>query len=122
MFAGVATGDCEIYVGSVSANATLLVHPSSLKYTPSHPNILQIRGAATSDGIHATLFHDGVAASDLEWIALSVIIELDLIPFENFVDLNRYIHFLTKYIDASWVCAAITSQMPNIDSCQAHGF
>ncbi|KAJ6571445.1 hypothetical protein B0H19DRAFT_661060 [Mycena capillaripes] len=45
-----------------------------------HPNIVQIRGAASSGGIHATLFHD------------------DLIPFEHFLDLHRCSHFSTLYI------------------------
>ncbi|KAJ7802927.1 hypothetical protein B0H13DRAFT_2495127 [Mycena leptocephala] len=46
--------------------------------TIRHPNIIQMRGAASSGGIHATLFHD------------------DLIPFEQFLD--RYSSILKVFI------------------------
>ncbi|KAF7362954.1 hypothetical protein MVEN_00646700 [Mycena venus] len=45
-----------------------------------HPNILQVRGAASTGNIHATLFHG------------------DLIPLEHFVD--KHSHFSTVYIYA----------------------
>ncbi|KAF7377049.1 hypothetical protein MSAN_00123000 [Mycena sanguinolenta] len=45
-----------------------------------HPNIIQICGAASSNGIHATLFND------------------DLIPLSHFLDLHRESHFTTIYI------------------------
>jgi hypothetical protein len=44
----------------------------SLKYTHSHPNIIQACGAASSGNIHATLFHEGKAL-DLK----CVIVELE---------------------------------------------
>ncbi|KAJ6566333.1 hypothetical protein B0H19DRAFT_709244 [Mycena capillaripes] len=51
------------------------------KYTSiRHPNIIQIRGAASSGSIHATLFHD------------------DLIPLDQYMDLYRHSHFLTVSI------------------------
>ncbi|KAJ7315696.1 hypothetical protein DFH08DRAFT_755182, partial [Mycena albidolilacea] len=53
------------------------------KYTAiRHPNIIQIYGAASSCGIHATLFHD------------------DLVPFQQYVDTYRYSHFATAYFYA----------------------
>ncbi|KAJ6566412.1 hypothetical protein B0H19DRAFT_710025 [Mycena capillaripes] len=45
-----------------------------------HPNIVQIRGAASSGSIRAALFHD------------------DLIPFKQYLDFYRHSHFLTVYI------------------------
>ncbi|KAJ7863402.1 hypothetical protein B0H13DRAFT_2565184 [Mycena leptocephala] len=48
--------------------------------TIRHPNIVQMCGAASSGGIHATLFHD------------------DLIPFENFVDYYHHSPILQVYI------------------------
>ncbi|KAJ7679342.1 hypothetical protein DFH06DRAFT_1465460 [Mycena polygramma] len=48
-----------------------------------HPNILQIRGAASSGGIHATLFHD------------------DLIPYRDFLDQYRHLPISTVYISGS---------------------
>ncbi|KAJ7667207.1 hypothetical protein B0H17DRAFT_1089008 [Mycena rosella] len=45
-----------------------------------HPNFVQIYGAASSCGIHATIFHD------------------DLIPRQDFQDLYRHSHFTTVYI------------------------
>ncbi|KAJ7227994.1 hypothetical protein B0H12DRAFT_235214 [Mycena haematopus] len=48
----------------------------------NHPNIIQIAGAATSGGIHATLFND------------------DLIPLKQFVDHYQDSHFLMVYIYA----------------------
>ncbi|KAF7330678.1 hypothetical protein MSAN_02453200 [Mycena sanguinolenta] len=47
-----------------------------------HPNIIQMCGAASSNGIHATLFND------------------DLIPARHFIDSYRDSHFLTVYIYA----------------------
>ncbi|KAJ6452403.1 hypothetical protein C8R45DRAFT_1083360 [Mycena sanguinolenta] len=47
-----------------------------------HPNIIQISGAATSGGIHATLFTD------------------DLIPLRHFLDHYLNSHFSTVYIHA----------------------
>ncbi|KAJ7333208.1 hypothetical protein DFH08DRAFT_304189 [Mycena albidolilacea] len=53
------------------------------KYTSlRHPNIVQIYGAASSGGIHATLFHD------------------HLVPFQQYVDTYRYSHFTTVYFYA----------------------
>ncbi|KAJ6566416.1 hypothetical protein B0H19DRAFT_710077 [Mycena capillaripes] len=53
------------------------------KYTSiRHPNIIQIRGAASSGSIHATLFHD------------------DLIPLEQYMNFYRHSHLLTVYIYA----------------------
>ncbi|KAJ6566326.1 hypothetical protein B0H19DRAFT_709108 [Mycena capillaripes] len=48
----------------------------------NHPNIIQIRGAASSGSIHATLFHD------------------DLIPLEQYMNFYRHSHLLTVYIYA----------------------
>ncbi|KAJ6566308.1 hypothetical protein B0H19DRAFT_708823 [Mycena capillaripes] len=53
------------------------------KYTSiRHPNIIQIRGAASSGSICATLFYD------------------DLIPLKHFINLYRKSHFFTVYIYA----------------------
>jgi hypothetical protein len=41
------------------------LHTSLLNDTLSHPNIIQIRGAASSGNIHATLFHDGAPSMRL---------------------------------------------------------
>ncbi|KAJ6544148.1 hypothetical protein B0H19DRAFT_1267451 [Mycena capillaripes] len=49
-----------------------------------HPNIVQIRGAASADGIHATLFHDDI-----------------------FVDLHQHSHFMTVYI---WAYSGVEFQ------------
>ncbi|KAF7374271.1 hypothetical protein MSAN_00310100 [Mycena sanguinolenta] len=45
-----------------------------------HPNIIQIYAAASSNNIHATIFHD------------------DMIPFNHFLDLHRDSPLLTVYI------------------------
>ncbi|KAF7353516.1 hypothetical protein MSAN_01541200 [Mycena sanguinolenta] len=50
-----------------------------------HPNIIQICGAASSNGIFATLFND------------------DLMPLQEIVDRHRDCHFLTVYIYAHCV-------------------
>ncbi|KAJ6522009.1 hypothetical protein B0H19DRAFT_1386766 [Mycena capillaripes] len=47
-----------------------------------HPNIIQISGAASCGGIHATIFHE------------------ELVPFRHFVDLYQHCHFSTVYIYA----------------------
>ncbi|KAF7377075.1 hypothetical protein MSAN_00126000 [Mycena sanguinolenta] len=47
-----------------------------------HPNIVQIWGAASSNGIHATLFND------------------DFIPLQEILDRHRDSHFMTVYIYA----------------------
>jgi hypothetical protein len=39
-----------------------------LSYTPSHPNIIQLHSAASSNNIHATVFYDGVIIH-LKWVA-----------------------------------------------------
>ncbi|KAJ6566329.1 hypothetical protein B0H19DRAFT_1137451 [Mycena capillaripes] len=57
-----------------------------------HPNILQIRGAASSGSIHVTLFHD------------------DLIPLEQYMNFYRHSHFFTVYIYACCVCVSPTCQ------------
>ncbi|KAJ6525945.1 hypothetical protein B0H19DRAFT_581028 [Mycena capillaripes] len=50
--------------------------------TIRHPNIIQIRAAASSGGLHAIIFHD------------------DLIPFEHFLNFHRHSHLWTVYIYA----------------------
>ncbi|KAJ7927344.1 hypothetical protein B0H13DRAFT_2312744 [Mycena leptocephala] len=45
-----------------------------------HPNVVQMFGAASSGGVHATFFHD------------------DLIPYHHFLDLHRHSPILTVYI------------------------
>ncbi|KAJ6468034.1 hypothetical protein C8R47DRAFT_1078522 [Mycena vitilis] len=47
-----------------------------------HPNIIQIYGAASSGGIHATLFYG------------------DLIPLEHWLDLHKHFPCLAVYMDA----------------------
>jgi hypothetical protein len=39
--------------------------------TPSHPNIIQMCGAASSNNIHATVFHDGVIIH-LKWVTIEL--------------------------------------------------
>ncbi|KAJ6526647.1 hypothetical protein B0H19DRAFT_1275501 [Mycena capillaripes] len=48
----------------------------------NHPNIIQMSGAASCGGIHATIFHE------------------ELVPFRHFVDLYQHCHFSTVYIYA----------------------
>ncbi|KAF7340639.1 hypothetical protein MSAN_02135800 [Mycena sanguinolenta] len=50
-----------------------------------HPNIIQLCGAASSNGMHAAIFHD------------------DLIPLRHFLDRYRESHFKTVYIYACFV-------------------
>jgi hypothetical protein len=57
-FLGMAAGSCEIYVYSASFIGIFTTHQLS-KFSCSHPNIIQIYGAASSGGINAILFHDG---------------------------------------------------------------
>ncbi|KAF7337088.1 hypothetical protein MVEN_02146000 [Mycena venus] len=45
-----------------------------------HPSIVQIWGAASSNNIHATIFHD------------------ELVPFQDFLDLYNRSHFVTVHI------------------------
>jgi hypothetical protein len=35
------------------------VSRAMMNYTPSHPNIIQLHSAASSNKMHATVFHDG---------------------------------------------------------------
>jgi hypothetical protein len=74
-----------------------------LKYTRSHPNIIQIYGAASSGDIYATVFHDG---AHLAWNVLHLvcfILEAEFVPFRQFVDGYRYSHFATVYFYACCV-------------------
>ncbi|KAJ7157559.1 hypothetical protein C8R43DRAFT_402172 [Mycena crocata] len=48
-----------------------------------HPNIVQLYGAASSNGLHATIFHD------------------ELAPFSQFLDRYRSSHFFAVYTLAS---------------------
>ncbi|KAJ6525977.1 hypothetical protein B0H19DRAFT_1197577 [Mycena capillaripes] len=58
-----------------------------------HPNLIQIYGAASFSGTHATVFHD------------------DLIPFKHFTELYKSSHFKTVHIYACCVCASITREI-----------
>ncbi|KAF7377033.1 hypothetical protein MSAN_00121400 [Mycena sanguinolenta] len=53
-----------------------------LMHATRHPNIVQVCGAASSSGVHATLFND------------------DLIPLQKILDYHRDSHFSTVYIYA----------------------
>ncbi|KAJ6526646.1 hypothetical protein B0H19DRAFT_543987 [Mycena capillaripes] len=69
-----------------------------------HPNIIQMSGAASSGGIHVTLFHD------------------DLVPFQRFLDLHQNSHFSTIYIYALCICVpSVTWNMVYPDSSKVHG-
>ncbi|KAJ7023137.1 hypothetical protein C8F04DRAFT_190650 [Mycena alexandri] len=65
--------------------------------TVRHPHILQVCGAASSGRIHATLFHGGAVFAS-ERIVAHIAEELDLIPYEQFLDLHRHSPILTAYI------------------------
>ncbi|KAF7337149.1 hypothetical protein MVEN_02152900 [Mycena venus] len=72
---------CHIYVCTASPKLSLVLI-GSLTFESSHPNVIQICGAASSGEIHATIFHD------------------DLIPFRHFMGPHRHSHFPTVYIYA----------------------
>jgi hypothetical protein len=63
--------DIAKYMSVRQVPRNILVAYSSLNYPPSHPNIIQICGAATSNNIHATVFHDGVTFG-LKWITVEL--------------------------------------------------
>jgi hypothetical protein len=69
---GMAAGCCEVYVNSASFTIFGLPVTRLLNYTPSHPDILQICGAASSGNIHATLFHGG-ADPCLFWMIMRLL-------------------------------------------------
>ncbi|KAJ6462861.1 hypothetical protein C8R45DRAFT_1177636, partial [Mycena sanguinolenta] len=58
-----------------------------------HPNIVQICGAASSNGVHATLFND------------------DLIPLQEVLDRHRGSHFSMVYVYACCVCNLLVSDL-----------
>jgi hypothetical protein len=89
-----------------------------LNYTHSHPNIVQIYGAASSCGIHATLFHDGAVFYLECGFHLHLTFVLDLVPFQQYVDTYRYSHFATVYI---WSCGVRVCCNPFIKSDPAKG-
>ncbi|KAF7377108.1 hypothetical protein MSAN_00129800 [Mycena sanguinolenta] len=76
-----APRDCEVYVSAASFMRMFSPH-WFLTHTTSHPNIVQICSAASSNGLHAMLFND------------------DLIPLQEVLDRHRDSHFLTVYIYA----------------------
>ncbi|KAJ6566362.1 hypothetical protein B0H19DRAFT_1066673 [Mycena capillaripes] len=65
-----------------------------------HPNILQICGAASSGSIRATLFHDSEPLFHSNILSGTLTLELDLIPFKQYVDFFRHSHFHTIYFYA----------------------
>ncbi|KAF7377079.1 hypothetical protein MSAN_00126400 [Mycena sanguinolenta] len=85
---GMAERSCKIYVHV--ARFLILTLSFLPIWTFRHPNIVQICGAASSNGIHATLFND------------------DLIPVQEVLDRYRDSHFMTVYIYACCVCAPHT--------------
>ncbi|KAF7340631.1 hypothetical protein MSAN_02135000 [Mycena sanguinolenta] len=64
-----------------------------------HPSIVQICGAASSNGIHATLFNDGTSVS-VQSIPMNLTFGIDLIPLEEVLDGYRHSPVWTVYIYA----------------------
>ncbi|KAJ6566371.1 hypothetical protein B0H19DRAFT_1232588 [Mycena capillaripes] len=87
-----------------------------------HPKIIQICGAASSRSIGATIFHDGEPLFYLNILSRDLILELDLIPFEQYVNFYRHSHFSTIYIYACCVHASPTFQFRYIDSLKIAEF
>jgi hypothetical protein len=115
-----ALGYCELYDGSVSSNQNLSHLPKYIiNLSPSHPNIIQLHAAASSNRIHATVFHDGTPM-DLKCVTTDLTLEIDLIPFEQFLD--RYSPLLKVYIYGYCVRAAATSHLLNIDISEEYRF
>jgi hypothetical protein len=77
-------------------------------------------GAASSNNVHAVIFHDGETIH-VKSVLLSLILESDLIQLEHFLALHRHSPILTVYIHAYCVCAFIISQVQNIDFSEEQG-
>ncbi|KAJ7882928.1 hypothetical protein B0H13DRAFT_2344390 [Mycena leptocephala] len=71
-----------------------------------HPNIIQLHSAASSNNIHATVFHGGMSYH-LQFSILSLTLELDLIPFEQFLDHHSPILkvYIYGYCDTDFMTA-----------------
>jgi hypothetical protein len=96
-----AAEHCQIYVYSVSFMHSFC--PQRINDTHSHPNIVQIYGAARSGRIFATLYHDG---AHLAWnvvLYLCFTFDAELVPFQQYVDGYRSSHFATVYFYACCV-------------------
>jgi hypothetical protein len=79
---------------------------TSINSTPSHPNIIQLHSAASSNYMHATVFHGGMPYN-LQFLMLSLTLQIDLIPFEHFLD--HYSPLLRVYIYGYCVCTSAFS-------------
>jgi hypothetical protein len=60
-----AAGYCELYDTSVRCKTW--VSGTMINWTLSHPNIIQLHAAASSNSIHATVFHNGTTFY-LNWV------------------------------------------------------
>jgi hypothetical protein len=83
-----------------------------LSNTCSHPNIVQIFGAASSGSVHATLYHDGVC---LTWGVVSDLrftFEVELVPLRHYVNSYLNLHFEKKYF---YACCVRVCSKPSIE-------
>jgi hypothetical protein len=90
-----------------------------IRPTSSHPNIIQLHSAATSNSIHATVFHGGVSGN-FQSLIPSLTIEADLISLEHFLDRYHNSPILTVYINACCVHSSSTSHFRNINFSAAN--
>jgi hypothetical protein len=85
----------------------------------SHPNFVQLSRFASSPTIHAAVFNDGVQINFLRRLPERA--ELDLIPFEHFLELYCHSPIVTVYIYGFCVCTSITFRFRNAHLPAEHG-
>jgi hypothetical protein len=92
---------------------------TSISSTSSHPNIIQIHSAASSNRIHATVFHDGLIIH-LKWVTreLDICIRSDTVQTicgSSFTHLEG-VH---PWLLCMYICHF---HLPNIEVSEEDGF